>query len=180
MPYATPWSATYQTDLSEAERELQFAQQNAAYDRTRTEREYGFNDTSDPFSRANQLQHDYENAQRGTRNNYAASGQLYAGSLNNANDIDRRGFDVAQHGLRQEYEDRLREITLGETTAARGYESAVAYASAGNIDAAMATPVEPSEAAPPGEGGGARPPKPGPNFEWDGTRWVRTAAAGSR
>lgn len=177
-PYAMPWSATYQTDIAQAGQNLQFAQQETAYDQATLEREYGFNDTSDPFSRAAQLQHNYENAQRGTLNNYAASGQLYAGSLNNANDIDRRNYDESYHGLRQDYESRLHDILLGGATAQRTYDEAVAYANAGNLDSALSEPVNPAEAGGGGGGGGGggnRPPRPGPNFHWSENqkKWIR-------
>lgn len=71
-----------------------------------------FDDPSNPYSRAAELQKAYKRSQRGAQTSFAAQGQLYSGAYQNAQnenanvlgrnqDANIRGFLAAQQGITQ-------------------------------------------------------------------------------
>ena len=56
-------------------------------------------DPNNPYSKASLLRTSYANAQRKNTNSFAAAGQLYAGSLNNAQDIATNSFNVGNDAI---------------------------------------------------------------------------------
>lgn len=70
--------------------------------------QYGWDESgsaygANPFSVAAQLEHDYRTRQNKTLGSYARSGQLYAGSLSNARNIDSRNALMAQDKSMREF-----------------------------------------------------------------------------
>ena len=71
---------------------------------------YGFGgDTSNPYSQAAMLQKSYDQNRAGTLNSSAAAGQLYAGSMQNAQDANLSNLEAANSSLYGKYQD---DITL--------------------------------------------------------------------
>lgn len=103
-------------------------------------------DPANPFSRAALLQRSYDNAKRTTTNSYAASGQLYAGSMQNAQNENARGFQQGDNSLRQAFADFVlgNETRRTDAVAAAGRSTTTAAGQA--LDRQMATtPVDPGK-----------------------------------
>lgn len=98
------------------------------YDEGRIKQEYGFDDLSNPFSRARLLQRSYQERQAGTKNSMAARGMLYSGARLNQERLDTRAYDQAYDGLRRNYDDQLQSILDRRLSARRARDD-------GNIDA---------------------------------------------
>lgn len=72
--------------------------------------EYGFDatgniDPNNPYSRAALLQESYKRARTGNTNSYAASGHLYSGALQNAQDESTRQYNIGFDRLQKDYGD---------------------------------------------------------------------------
>jgi len=148
-PEPMPWNAEYETTTGKLDRDYNYEQGNIAADELNTQRAYGFTDSSDPFSRARQLQENFQNANRGTLNNYAASGQLYAGSLNNARGIDRQNFEQGWDTSKKEYDSTLMSLQQRRLEAQRQRDEGKLAAEAQRLEDAAAERVDPAEAPPP-------------------------------
>lgn len=85
-------------------------------------------DPSDPFSKMSLLQRSYENTTRGTTNNYASSGQLYSGSLRNAQTNNSFNFEQGKDSLMKDFTDLLIGAVRGKRNAGSDYNSGVASA----------------------------------------------------
>ena len=133
------------------------------YDEGRVKREYGFDDASNPFSRARLLQQSFENRQRATTNTLAARGQLYSGALVNQKAIDQRGYDTSYDQLRTGYQDALQSILQRRTQARTALDSGTIEADAEGLSRALELRADPTELSSAGaEAGGLAPGKLSP------------------
>lgn len=74
-------------------------------------------DPTNPFSRAALLQRSYEQQSRGNNTSYAAQGQLYAGSYQNAIDQTDRGYAQSKYQLGTEFDSVLAGFNQREVDA---------------------------------------------------------------
>lgn len=124
-------------------------------------REFGFDDTSDPFSRARLLQRSFEQNQRGATNSYASRGQLYSGALQNAQNEVRFGFERGLNAERREYDRVLADIGNRRRGAQTASTDEELDAAGGRVDRAAAQRPDPYDFAGGGLTSGApafRPP----------------------
>lgn len=147
QPVETPWSGQYESTVGQLNLEHNQDELASAQQEQQIEKEYGFNNNSDPFSRQTLLKQNYENARRGTGNNYAAAGQLYAGSLSNARDIDRQGFEQGYDALSKDYQSQLAALQQRRLDSQNDYNQGLLSAEAGRLESALAEPIDPAEAA---------------------------------
>lgn len=152
----TPWSGAYESTVGSLGRNRDNTLLGLEQTELETKKRAGFDNTSDPFSRANQLQQNFANANRGTLNNYAAAGQLYSGSLNNARDIDRTNFERGWDSERKAYQDQLATLAQRRLDATTDYDEGVLEAEADRLADAAEERVDPAEAPPAGDGKGDR------------------------
>lgn len=157
-PAQLPWNAQYESTVSAAGRDYNLQNAQLANQEGQLSASYGFNDPSDPFSRARQLQEGFANANRGTTTNYADAGQLYSGSLTNAHDIDRQNFERAYDAEQKDYQAQLNELAFQRLGAQNDYQSALTDASAQSLEDALNQRVDPAEAPPRRRRRSSRPP----------------------
>jgi hypothetical protein len=69
-----------------------------------TKKAYGIDDTSDPFSKAKLMQESFQRNKAATGTTLAARGQLYSGSMQNAQDANQRSFNENQDALTKAYQ----------------------------------------------------------------------------
>lgn len=151
----TPWDSGYEQAVSAARSKYNNTMTGLGLQRTATEQDYGlapgYNDyQSNPYSRAALLESSFQRANRGSLNSYAASGQLYAGSLSNALGGDRSSYDRNRDSLSKAYRDALQEIGDRETGAANDKGEAENEAYWRRVEGAEKEPLEPMEAPEPG------------------------------
>lgn len=121
---------------------------NINNDEGRIKQQYGFDDTSDPFSRLAVLRQSYQNRQRGTENSMAARGQLYSGANLNQQAIDTRAYDESYHGLRGGYGDALSAVARKRQAARSALDQGTIDAEADALNRAIDTRADPSELPP--------------------------------
>lgn len=148
----TPWSGQYEATVGQLNQQRDLTDTNLTAQEQQVQKQYGFEDTSDPFSRANQLQQGFANANRGTTNNYAAAGQLYAGSLTDAHAIDQQNFDRSYDQARKDQQSALDEIAQRRLQAGVDYQGGVLDAEGQRLQDAVSQRVDPAEAPRKGKG----------------------------
>ena len=146
-PTPLPWSSQYETSVGGLGRDLNLANAGFAAEEANLRQSYGFDDPSDPFSRARQIQQNFERANRGTLNNYAGSGQLYAGSLSNARTIDRNNYERDHDAARKEYAAALQDLAMRRAQAQSDYDQGVLGAEADRLEYALSERPDPMETA---------------------------------
>lgn len=62
-------------------------------------------DPTDPYSKANLMAESYHEAQKRNTNSFAGRGQLYAGSLQGAQDQSTKGYNIGSNNLQQAFID---------------------------------------------------------------------------
>jgi hypothetical protein len=176
-----PTDAQYLQDTSGINRTLQTAGGNYMYGSQALNQAYGFNptygaggtvtsiqiDPSNPYSRANALEQSYKQAQRTNTNQYAAAGQLYAGSLQNAQNQAGQDYNQNFNSLEQDYmsgqhglfSDLQSARTQGLTDQSQAYLDAVGRALQ-SPDASEPVGGAANPAAPGQAGGGSSNGKP--------------------
>ncbi len=115
-------------------------------------------DPTNPYSRRALLVQSYDNARRGNTNSLAAHGQLYAGSLSNAQDTSQRTFNQSGDALKRSFQDYVQKVLSGRQTAVDQYGSDLSAAEQNNItrqlaarpDAAAVDPSDPNYVRPDG------------------------------
>lgn len=144
-PSQIPWSAAAETQVGTLNRDRDFYNTNANVSEARLRNEYGFDDASNPYSRANLLQRQYQQARNQTTNSYAAAGQLYSGAVNNARDLDAHNFNEAWNRQKTAYLQGLEDINLGRAQAQRTADEGIIGAQAQALEDALQTTPDPSE-----------------------------------
>lgn len=148
QPTPIPYSGAYDTTVATATDDLNQDTADIAGRRLALKQQYGIGDDSNPYSLARQLETQYKQNTTGTNNSYAASGQLYAGSLTNAQNANRSNFGQAQDSLLRQYQAADAGLTAEQLAAERRQRDTVADAEATRLEDALNTPVDPAEAAP--------------------------------
>lgn len=104
-----------------------------------------------PHSRAAMLKKSYLNSVRGSTNSMAARGQLYAGSLANAQQANRFGYDSGYDSLSKDFQGNLNRLGKEEVDALGTKEDTINEAGWKRLEALQSAPLEP---APVGGGSG--------------------------
>lgn len=144
-PNQQPWNGQYETSLAQANNNLNLANNQIATQEQQVVNTYGFNNPNDPFARANMIQRNFQNAQRGTGNNYAAAGQLYAGSLSNAREIDRNNFEQSWNQAQVDQQQALDDLKSRRLGAQNDYQNAVLNAEGQRLEDSLSQPSDPAE-----------------------------------
>lgn len=95
------------------------------YQTGQVKQEFGFEDTSNPFSRARLLERTYKQAQARNTNSYAAAGQLYSGALGRAQKTAKFSYDANYDATKRQYENLLNQIQARGTQANTDYQNTV-------------------------------------------------------
>lgn len=143
-PTPLPFNARADNAIADAGRNYAFGTANIDAQRQRTEQSYGFTDPTNPFSQAALLQRSYQQQQTGTLNSMARQGQLYSGAMSNARYNDSFNFGRSYDELSRNYENALQELDTEKLRLGVERDSAVADAETQRLEAAVATPVDPS------------------------------------
>lgn len=98
-------------------------------------------DPTNPFSQAAVLKRNYDQARTGNTTNYAARGQLYAGSLQTAQDETNRGESQASDTLQKQLGAFLARNTQARFTAGSDYDLGVGQALGDAINRAPSNPA---------------------------------------
>lgn len=121
--------------------------QNNQYSRGQLGQTYGmgvtpqggvFDDPSNPYSRAAAMQESYDNSKRGNTNSFAARGQLYAGSLQDAQNTSAENFDKGRDALIREFLGKQAALAQSDTAAGNALTIAATGAQADAIARAQA------------------------------------------
>ncbi len=156
-PQAMPVDPGYDAATGAASYNLQTALQAAQYQRGQLGQTYGlgirpdgsvFDDVSNPYSRAAEQQKAYDRARRGSTNSMAARGQLYAGSLQNAQNENANVAGRNRDALIRDFMGAQQAITQSEQGAQGQYLNAAAQAESERIARALANRPAPELVAP--------------------------------
>lgn len=145
----TPWDPAYETSVAGANRTYGNALAGLAYQKQAAQQEYGldqgFNDyQTNPYSRAALLEQKFKQANRGTSTSYAARGQLYAGSSQNALSYNREGYGQERDSLEKTYRSALQGIGAEGLSAGDERNERIADATWERINQAAGAPLDPS------------------------------------
>jgi hypothetical protein len=143
-----PWDANYENTVGGINRNRETALSGLTYEEAQAKQRYGFDDASDPFNRLNMLKEAFANSQRGNTNSYASRGQLYAGSLGDAQVNAQHTNDINTSNLRREYDDVLNGIAQRRTQTQNDATDATAGANWDRIQAGLAARTDPSTLPP--------------------------------
>lgn len=114
---ALPFNANYETQINQADTNLGETQASLNAQRLRLQNDYGIDDTSNPFSRMQQLRDQLQRNQAFNQNSYASRGHLYSGALQQARDETTRGFQQGQDSLERSYQSALADFALRQREA---------------------------------------------------------------
>lgn len=154
-PYTpAPWDSQYELSAAGARQKYANTVNNLGLKKTATEQDFGlgngYNDyQSNPYSRAALLEQTYQKANRGTGNSYAASGQLYAGSLSTALDANRQAEAQSHDSLEKEYRNALQSIRDEEVAAKNAEIGELGEAGWNRLERADSAPLDSSTAPEP-------------------------------
>jgi hypothetical protein len=162
-----PWNSAYEQAVDAARRA--YGDQSAALNTRQfaTTQSYGFDTdpSTNPYSRAAQLQADYDRSRKGGINSMAAGGQLYSGSTASSLSHLLGQRNQNEDALRRQYSAELAEIEQERLKAGRERDETITEAQWDRLEAAKKTEPE-AQAAPgkrkkPGQRkpGGKRPPR---------------------
>lgn len=106
-------------------------------------------DPTNPYSQAAILKRNYDQARTGNTNSYAAQGQLWAGSLQNAQDQANQAEAQSSDALQKQLLAFLARNTMDRAQTGLDYESGIGQAGAARIEAAPSSPLyQPITSAP--------------------------------
>jgi hypothetical protein len=143
-----PWDSQYELSAAGAEKNYGDSMAYLNSKRLQAQQAYGidpgFNDyANNPFSRAALLRKSWDTNVRGTTNSYAAQGQLYAGSVHNAQHANRFNYDQGYDELNRSYLADLGQIDREGAEAAERREAAINDAGWQRLQSAQDDPLEP-------------------------------------
>lgn len=172
-PMGLPVDPAYDAATGAASYNYQTAALGAQYQRGQLGQSYGigirpdgsvFDDVSNPYSRAAEQQKAYDRARRGTTTSLAAQGQLYAGSMQNAQNENANVANRNRDALIRDFMGAQQGITQAEQGAQGQYLNAAAQAESERIARALANrPLPAQVTAPPA-------PKPKPKVKPKGKK----------
>lgn len=178
-PLGLPFDATYENSLLGINTGLQNTLADADQQQRGVQRSYGLDQGytpetfgADPFSRLAVLQRSFKQRQQATTNQYASRQQLYAGSLQNAQEDNSRGYLGNYDSLRKGEEASLTSINRARLNARTGAETQrtdalndlltrLLKSPAPTVPAPPPKPKAPAAPKPPAKGKKPKHPKPG-------------------
>jgi hypothetical protein len=124
-PSPQPFDPALEQQKLTAGRNIAIGQGEAAYQTGNLGFDYGYNpdgsvNTANPYSRAALFQLAHENHARGNTNNFANQGQLYAGSLINAQALNDSSYAQQDAANRLAYQRGLHGIQSGQLSTMAG------------------------------------------------------------
>lgn len=111
-----------------ANRNLGIANADATYQTGQIKQTYGYDDQSDPYSRAALLNETYVRQQLGTTSNFASQGQYNSGAYGGAQRENTHQYAIADDATRREYADALRGVSRGQLQAYADYGTSISAA----------------------------------------------------
>jgi len=99
----TPIDYAAENQKAVSRQQLALGAASDTYDRSQLSNEYGFGDTSNPYSRAMMLEASYKKNQGSNTNSYAKQGQLYSGALQTAQNAATGSYNQSYDTLRRDY-----------------------------------------------------------------------------
>lgn len=174
--WGQPIDPSYDAAIGSAQRDFSQAMQGAQYEQGQLGQVFGlgitpqgsvYDDPSNPFSRAAVMQLAYQRSKTGTTNSYAASGQLYAGSLQNAQNENTLRHERGRDALIREFHAAQRAIQQRQLDAQNQLQDRTAQAQADSVQRAIQQRIDEQAAlgaAAPGAPASAAGPKPGFQF----------------
>jgi hypothetical protein len=105
-------------------------------------------DATNPFSQAAMLKRNYDQAQRGNTNSYAARGQLYSGALQNAQNQTAFQNQAGNDALQKSLLGFLANNTQGVAQSGVNYQTGLAGAEGTRVQNAATNPLYEAAAAP--------------------------------
>lgn len=142
------YSSEYETTVGKLNRDLASAQSDITGREQAVEQQYGFNDQSNPFSRANLLHRNFQQQTLANTNSFAAQGQLYSGALSSAQGSTRYGYEQDNDAALRDYQAELSELARLRMGAQTTYDEGLLAAEAARLEAGLQDRPEPSEAPP--------------------------------
>lgn len=129
-PSPAPYDPNYENTLAALGRNRDIGLNGVNYNRSMLQKNYGFNsdgteNTTDPYSRLATLRADYERIKRGTVNNSAASGQLYAGSRQNMDNFNLDNQNRDYSNLKSDFDQQDFSLTQQQTGIQNDYTTGV-------------------------------------------------------
>lgn len=112
-----PETPEYAIDRGRIDRDLHQAEADITARELETEREFGFNDVSNPYSRAAMLKQSYERSRGGAEISLAGRGQLYAGSFQNEMATQRGNYEQGVATERKNYQETLNRLARARADA---------------------------------------------------------------
>lgn len=150
-----PWDVAASNDEAAAERKRDNAQTGLSAGWLRSEQDYGLQGPwadykTNPYSQAALLQRQYQNAQQGTKNSYAAGGHLYSGALLRAREGNTTAFDQSRDQLVRSRDDAFAKNQAERVGADDAYNEAKGEAGWRRVNAGIAEEPD-ATAAPAGK-----------------------------
>lgn len=151
-PTGVAHDSIYNAEADRAERIRTGAEGDLTYGLTRGANAYGLRATVNPdqtfsvaevdpkspdynpFNQMAMLRKHFDQTQKGNTNSYAARGQIYAGSLQNAKDATREGYNQDQAGLTGAFGDYIRGLITNKRTAGDSADEILAGAGASETE----------------------------------------------
>lgn len=157
QPAPVPYSGAYDSTMAGLGKTLADTQSDLAGQGLAVEQQYGFgSDQSNPFSIARQLERRQAQQRNQTTNSYAASGQLYAGSLSNQYGTDSYNAELDRDEAIRDYLSKQAGLATQGRQAQETYTTSANEAYIQKLQDALNQPPDPQEASKPsgGQGGG--------------------------
>jgi hypothetical protein len=102
-----PWDTNYESTINNLGTDRTNSLANLQYESAQGEKQFGFNDTSDPYNNLKMLQQHFEQAKKGALNSMAARGHLYSGAAQNAQNLATDDYNKSYAGQQRQYQDFL-------------------------------------------------------------------------
>jgi len=161
-PYTgAPWDSQYELSSAGATSKYNNANIGLDYKEQAYKQDYGldagFNDyKTNPYSRASLLEQSYQRANRGSTNSYAAAGQLYAGSTQNALGYNRDAVGQERDQLQKSYSAALQGVSAERLAASDRKNEEINNAGWSRLERAEGEPLDPTT-SPPGKAKAKKP-----------------------
>lgn len=116
--------AAYNDALALAQKNYTDSMANLGQAKTQTQYDYGFDDTSNPFSKVNELKKQYTQQAGYLKNSLGNQGQSFSGVRGTELLGNSTNQDTANAALREAYNNALNNITQQQTAAANAQSAA--------------------------------------------------------
>jgi len=138
---ALPFNATSQANIAAANNNFNIQDLGPGGFQSQLQQlDFDYNSPLNPFNRAAMMQRSYQQGVSRNTNSYAARGQLYAGSLQNAQNAANFGYQQSSASAQQAYQNARNRILQSRALAQQGVTNTTAINNASAIDAALANP----------------------------------------